>query len=60
MTPSAGVRYSEMHLEPAHDALGNELSSQSKDKVGAKCIYVKQFFMSEKELKGKVEVPAVK
>lgn len=47
-----------MHLE--HDALGNELSTQNQDKTGAECIYVKQFFMSEKELKGKVEVPPVK
>lgn len=49
-----------MHLEPAHDALGNELSTQNQDKMGAKCIYVKQFFMSEKELKSKVEMPALK
>lgn len=47
-------------MEPAHDALGNELSTQNQDKMGPKCIYVKQIFMSEKELKGKVEVPAVK
>lgn len=49
-----------MHLEPAYDALGNELSAQSEDKMGAECIYVKQFVISEKELKGKVEVPALK
>lgn len=37
-----------------------EMNCQLREKMGAKCIYVKQFVISEKELKGKVEVPALK